>query len=123
MPRWPHTHVGAFDGLAAAQREQKAVLVDLWATWCQNCLTMDRTTLADPAVTDALGKLLKIKFQAEDPDDAAVKAVMQRFGAVGLPTYVVSSRASERRLSRGQRQNCGPANSSGPITHCNLCPT
>jgi thiol:disulfide interchange protein len=77
------------DGRAAAQREQKAVLVDLWATWCKNCLTMDRTTLADPAVTDALGNYVKIKFQAEDPDDPAVKAVMQRFGAIGLPTYVI----------------------------------
>ena len=77
------------EGLAAAQREQKPVLIDLWATWCKNCLTMDKTTLADPAVSGALAGYVKIKFQAEDPDDAAVKEVMQRFGAIGLPTYVV----------------------------------
>ena len=77
------------DGLAAAQREQKPVLIDLWATWCKNCLTMDRTTLADPAVTAALENHIKIKFQAEDPDDPAVAAVMRRLGAIGLPTYVV----------------------------------
>jgi thiol:disulfide interchange protein len=82
-------HASLADGLAAAEREQKPVLVDLWATWCKNCLTMDRTTLADPAVTAALGGYVKVKFQAEDPDDPAVKAVMQRFGAIGLPTYVI----------------------------------
>jgi thiol:disulfide interchange protein len=77
------------EGLAAAKREQKPVLIDMWATWCKNCLTMDKTTLADGAVTSALANYVKIKFQAEDPDQPTVKAVMQRFKAVGLPTYVV----------------------------------
>ena len=36
-------------GLDAAKREQKPVLIDLWATWCKNCLVMDNTTLKDPA--------------------------------------------------------------------------
>jgi thiol:disulfide interchange protein len=47
-------HASLAEGLATAQREQKPVLVDLWATWCKNCLTMDKTTLVNPAVTDAL---------------------------------------------------------------------
>lgn len=50
---------------------------------------MDRTTLADPAVTAALGDYVKVKFQAEDPDEPSVRTVMQRFGATGLPTCVV----------------------------------
>jgi thioredoxin:protein disulfide reductase len=65
------------------------VLIDMWATWCKNCLTMDKTTLADSQVTSALANYVKIKFQAEAPEEPAVKAVMQRFKAVGLPTYVI----------------------------------
>jgi thiol:disulfide interchange protein len=77
------------EGLAAAGREQKPVLVDLWATWCKNCLTMDQTTFKDEAVVSALAGYVKIKVQAEDPDAPATREVMQRFKAVGLPTYVI----------------------------------
>ena len=82
-------HASLADGLAAARREQKPVLIDLWATWCKNCLTMDKTTLADPAVTAALAGYVKIKFQAEDPGHSDTRAVMERFDAVGLPAYVI----------------------------------
>ena len=76
-------------GLDVAQREQKPVLIDMWATWCKNCLTMDKTTLENAAVQSALAGYVKIKFQAEEPDQQPAKAVMQRFKAVGLPTYVI----------------------------------
>ncbi|MBI3491694.1 MAG: thioredoxin family protein [Acidobacteria bacterium] len=82
-------HASLADGLAAAAREQKPVLIDLWTTWCKNCLTMDKTTFEDPKVTSALAGYVKIKFQAEDPDQQPAKAVMQRFEAIGLPTYVI----------------------------------
>jgi thiol:disulfide interchange protein len=82
-------HASLANGLATAQREQKPVLIDLWATWCKNCLTMDKTTFADATVKQALDGYVKIKFQAESPDDEPAKSVMQRFKAVGLPTYVI----------------------------------
>ena len=82
-------HSSLASGLATAQREQKPVIIDMWATWCKNCLTMDRTTLASGEVQKALAGYVKIKFQAEDPDQQPAKDVMQRFDAVGLPAYVI----------------------------------
>src|SRR4030095_1854872 len=58
-------HAALAEGLAAAQREHKPVLVDMWATWCKNCLVMDQTTLADGRVKAALEGYIKVKFQAE----------------------------------------------------------
>jgi thiol:disulfide interchange protein len=76
-------------GLDAAKRERKPVLIDMWATWCKNCLTMDITTMKEPEVVAALNGYVKIKFQAEDPDREPARAIMRRFDAVGLPTYVI----------------------------------
>ncbi|TAK15537.1 MAG: DUF255 domain-containing protein [Acidobacteria bacterium] len=77
------------EGLRTAVATGQPVLIDMWATWCKNCLTMDKTTLADPQVKAALANYVKIKFQAEDLDAPEVKAVMQRFNAVGLPAYAI----------------------------------
>ena len=76
-------------GLAAAETDDRLVLVDVWATWCKNCLIMDRTTLKDPAVETALEDYVKIKFQAEDPSASPAFEVMERFGAIGLPAYAI----------------------------------
>jgi thiol:disulfide interchange protein len=77
------------EGLDIALRERKPVLIDMWATWCKNCLTMDKTTFKDPSVVAALDGYVKIKFQAENPDEQPARTIMQRFDAVGLPSYVI----------------------------------
>ena len=77
------------DGLAAAEAEDKLVLVDVWATWCKNCLTMDKTTLKDAEVKAALDDYVKIKFRAEDLNVSPAAEVMKRFDAIGLPAYAI----------------------------------
>ncbi|MEZ5289986.1 MAG: thioredoxin family protein [Vicinamibacterales bacterium] len=82
-------HASLAEGLAVAEREGKPVLIDMWATWCKNCLTMDKTTLASSEVTQALDGYVKIKVQAEQPDEPPAADLMKRFNAVGLPAYAI----------------------------------
>jgi thiol:disulfide interchange protein len=82
-------HASLAEGLDTARRDQKPVLIDMWATWCKNCLTMDKTTLASSDVQAALAGYVKIKYQAEDPDAQPAKGVMQRLSAPGLPAYAI----------------------------------
>jgi cytochrome c biogenesis protein CcdA/thiol-disulfide isomerase/thioredoxin len=82
-------HSSLAQGIAAARAEQKPLLIDFWATWCKNCLTMDKTTFENEQVKAALANYVKVKFQAEDLDAQPAKALMQKFNAVGLPTYVI----------------------------------
>jgi thiol:disulfide interchange protein len=80
------------EGLATAKRENKPVLIDVWATWCKNCLTMDKTTLASEDVKRALSGYVKIKLQAEDPDAEPAKGLLQRLSQPGLPAYGILKR-------------------------------
>jgi len=82
-------HSSLEDGLTVAERDGTPVLIDLWATWCKNCLVMDETTLADPQVRQALAGYTKIKFQAEDLDASPARELMNRIDAYGLPAYVI----------------------------------
>jgi thiol:disulfide interchange protein DsbD len=82
-------HASVDDGLAVAARDNTLVLLDFWATWCKNCLVMDKSTLADPRVKEALAGYTKIKIQAENADTEPATTLMRRFKAVGLPTYVI----------------------------------
>jgi thioredoxin:protein disulfide reductase len=82
-------HSSLAEGLDVAKRENKPVLIDMWATWCKNCLTMDKTTLANSDVQAALSGYVKIKYQAENPDEEPAKSIMQKFSAPGLPAYAI----------------------------------
>jgi thiol:disulfide interchange protein len=77
------------DGLTKALGEKKPVLIDLWATWCKDCLVMNQTTLKNADVGAALSNYVKIKVQAETPDDSPAKEIMERYNIPGLPTYVI----------------------------------
>ena len=79
------------------------MLIDFWATWCKNCLTMDRTTLADAEVKAAIDGYVRVKFQAEDPEAEPARSVMARFRAVGLPTYVILRPGPAAAVTSGSR--------------------
>jgi thiol:disulfide interchange protein len=82
-------HSSLAEGLAVAKRDKKPVLIDAWATWCKNCLTMDKTTLASEDVKQAVSGYVKIKFRAEDPDSEPARSILQRISATGLPAYAI----------------------------------
>ena len=80
----PATFAEAF---AKASADGRPVFVDCWATWCKNCFAMDRTTLADVRVREALKGFAVIRLQADD-----IKALREfaPFADVkGLPAYAV----------------------------------
>ena len=86
-------------GLEVAEAEDKLVLVDMWATWCKNCLTMDRTTLKAAPVEAGLADYVKVKFQAEDLDTSPAREVLRHVGGIGLPTYAILRQRTDDRAA------------------------
>jgi thiol:disulfide interchange protein len=76
------------DALNEAYAAGQPVFIDFWADWCKNCHAMD-ATFADPAVQKRLARYKVIKFDATNFKESPAKEILDHFGVMGLPTYVV----------------------------------
>ena len=74
---------------AGAKAKGRPVFVDVWASWCKNCLAMERTTFRAPEVVQALASFTVVRLQAEDP---AAFQKLEDFSALdikGFPAFVI----------------------------------
>ncbi|MBU2817520.1 thioredoxin fold domain-containing protein, partial [Acidithiobacillus ferrooxidans] len=83
----------------------RPVLVDYWASWCVECLRMDKVTFADPQVVAALRKRLLIRVDVTQ-DDAASRALLKRYNLVGPPAFIAV--AADGRTTAQQEGYLGP---------------
>jgi len=76
------------DALARAKREGKPVILDFYATWCTDCVRMEKTTFADPRVRAALKNYVLLQADVTDNNDASI-AIKQKFGVFGPPALLL----------------------------------
>ncbi len=78
-------------GLAQARAQGRRVLVDFEASWCKNCFAMEQTVFneANVNVQREMTNFVVVKYQAERPNESPAKEVLDYFGVIGLPTFVI----------------------------------
>lgn len=77
------------DVLLEARAAEQPVFIDFWADWCKNCHAMDKTTFSDPEIRARLARYKVIKFDATNYKEPPASEILDHFGVMGLPTYVI----------------------------------
>lgn len=65
------------------------MFIDFAASWCKNCEAMDAVVFPAPEVKQQLKDFVVVRYDAERPNESPAKEVLDHFGVMGLPTYVV----------------------------------
>jgi thioredoxin-related protein len=79
-------------GLEAAKRHKKPVLVQFFATWCGYCRRMDATTFTNAAVATDLKKAVTVKVDGEEEavrDGYKGADLANKYGVRLFPTHVL----------------------------------
>ncbi len=75
--------------LQQARTQGRPLLIDFAASWCKNCLAMDAAVFPSTEVKKQLNEFVVVRYNAEKPNESPAKEVLNQFGVIGLPTYVV----------------------------------
>lgn len=76
-------------GLQQALDHRQPAILDFWALTCKSCMKMKKTTFKDADVVAALEPYVRIAVQTDDVNDPLVRAALDYYKVLGLPTYVV----------------------------------
>ncbi len=85
------------DRLASAKAAGKPVIVDYYATWCTDCLRMEKGTFADARVRTELQRFVRLQPDVTNSGDAEVEAMKKRFNVYGPPAVVLLNNRGEQR--------------------------
>ncbi len=73
--------------MATARMQNKPVVLDFYATWCVECVQLERGTFADSRVRAALQPFVTLQADVTDTN-ATTQAFKQRFGILGPPAVL-----------------------------------
>ena len=77
-------------------KENKLLVIDCWAIWCQPCLMMG------PIFEELSKEMRDVKFAKLNVDDN--QDIAQRLGVMGIPTFIIFKDGKEVGRTTGAAQ-------------------
>ena len=76
------------EGLIAASKDCKPIVMDFFAEWCEACHDLDKFTFTDDRIKELVSKeFIPIKIDATKPTPD-VQKILMKYGVLGLPTIL-----------------------------------
>ena len=85
--------------LERAQREQRPILIDVYADWCLPCVEMDHTTFRNPEVVRALAEVATLRLDATRGVSEDGERLLERHRVFGAPTVLFIDRTGRERTA------------------------
>jgi len=82
--------------LAKAKAAGKPVIIDFFATWCTDCLRMEKSTFGDTAVMKLMSQYVALQVDVTDPSDPVTSAVQKRLRVYGPPALLFFDKQGQR---------------------------
>jgi thiol:disulfide interchange protein DsbD len=80
-----------------AQRDQRPILIDVYADWCLPCVEMDHVTFRHPDVVHALASVSTLRLDATRGVSPEGEGLLKRYRVYGAPTLLLFDRSGRER--------------------------
>lgn len=91
-----------------AQREQRPIVVDVYADWCLPCVEMDHVTFRHPEVVEAVAQVAMLRVDVTRGASDDVAAFLSHRKIYGAPTMLFIDRTGHERLDLRLTGFAGP---------------
>ena len=86
--------------LAKAKAAGKPVMIDFFATWCTDCLRLEKSTFSDPDVKKLMDNFVALQVDVTDPSNPETSAVQKKLGVYGPPAILFFDKNGQRNKSK-----------------------